>query len=145
MEPRSKTDSLVIHCSATPESMDIGVEKIREWHVDERGWEDVGYHYVIQRDGTIESARPEEMMGAHAVKANHRSIGICLIGGSNDAGDWENNFTSDQFVSLKALILNLQSKYKITYIIGHNEIEPKKECPSFNVQDWLEKENINVV
>ena len=72
-------------------------------------------------------------------------IGICLIGGSNDAGDWENNFTSDQFVSLKALILNLQSKYKITYIIGHNEIEPKKECPSFNVQDWLEKENINVV
>ena len=44
MEPRSKTDSLVIHCSATPESMDIGVEKIREWHVDERGWEDVGYH-----------------------------------------------------------------------------------------------------
>ena len=145
MEKRSKTDTLVVHCSATPASMDIGVDKIREWHVDDNGWEAVGYHHIIRRDGTLEPARPEDMMGAHAVKANHRSIGICLIGGSDAAGNWENNFEPEQFTSLKALILNLQNKYKIEYIIGHNEIEVRKECPSVNVQEWLQQENINVV
>ena len=125
--------------------MDIGVDKIREWHVDDNGWEDVGYHYVITRSGTIEPARPENMMGAHAVKANHRSIGICLIGGFDDEGNWENNFTSEQFVTLKALILNLKNKYSIEWIIGHNEIESRKDCPSFNVKEWLQQENINVV
>ena len=144
MQKRTKTDMIVIHCSATPESMDIGVEKIREWHVKERGWDDVGYHHIIRRDGTIEPARSEEYMGAHAVAVNDRSIGICLIGGSDDKGAWEQNFTPDQFTTLKALILNLQKKYGIKEIIGHYQVEPKKECPSFNVIAWLRKENIDV-
>ena len=145
MIEREKTDTLVIHCSATPADMDIGVDKIREWHVGENRWEALGYHHIIRRDGTLEPARDEMMQGAHAVKANHRSIGVCLIGGSDASGGWENNFEPEQFTSLKALILNLQNKYTIQYIIGHNEIEERKECPSFNVQEWLEQENIDVV
>ena len=144
MQKRTKTDMIVIHCSATPETMDIGVDKIREWHVKERGWDDVGYHYIITRDGTIQQARSEEYMGAHAVAVNDRSIGICLIGGSDDKGAWEQNFTPDQFTTLKALILNLQKKHGIKEIIGHYQVEPKKECPSFNVIGWLRKENIDV-
>ena len=117
MQLRTKTDTIVIHCSATPEDMDIGVEKIREWHVKERGWDDVGYHHIITRNGTLEPARSEEYMGAHAVAVNNCSIGICLIGGADDKGAWEQNFTPDQFTTLKALILNLQKKYGFNSVV----------------------------
>ena len=47
MEPRSSTEYLVVHCSATKPSMDIGLREIKRWHVDDNGWRDVGYHYII--------------------------------------------------------------------------------------------------
>ena len=142
MIKREKTDTIVIHCSATPPTMDIGVEKIREWHVDDNGWDDVGYHYVITRSGVLQKARAEEMQGAHAPAANYRSVAICMIGGSNSNGDWENNFLDPQWVTLKALLLNLIEKYEIKKIIGHYQVDDKKECPSFKVPDWLEKEGL---
>ena len=142
MIKRELTDTIVIHCSATPATMDIGVEKIREWHVDDNKWDDVGYHHIITRDGTLEPARPEEMQGSHARAVNGTSLGICLIGGSNSNGDWENNFLDPQFVTLKALLLNLIEKYEIKKIIGHYQVDDKKECPSFKVPDWLEKEGL---
>ena len=142
MIKRKLTDTIVIHCSATPETMDIGVEKIREWHVKDNGWDDVGYHHIITRDGTIEPARPEEMQGAHAPKVNHRSIAICMIGGSDANGMWSNNFTNEQWVTLKALLLNLTKKYEIKKIIGHYQVDDKKECPSFKVPEYLEENNL---
>jgi len=142
MIKRELTDTIVIHCSATPETMDIGVEKIREWHVKDNGWDDVGYHHIITRDGTIEPARPEEMQGAHAPKVNHRSIAICMIGGSDANGGWSNNFTNEQWVTLKALLLNLTKKYEIKKIIGHYQVDDKKECPSFKVPEYLEENNL---
>ena len=142
MIKREKTDTIVIHCSATPPTMDIGVEKIREWHVKDNGWDDVGYHFIITRDGTIEPARPEEMQGAHAPKVNHRSIAICMIGGSDANGMWSNNFTNEQWVTLKALLLNLTKKYEIKKIIGHYQVDDKKECPSFKVPEYLEENDL---
>ena len=142
MIKRELTDTIVIHCSATPATMDIGVDKIREWHVKDNGWDDVGYHHVITRDGTLEPARPEEMQGSHARAVNGTSLGICLVGGSNSNGDWENNFLDPQFVTLKALLLNLIEKYEIKKIIGHYQVDDKKECPSFKVPDWLVKEGL---
>jgi len=142
MIKREKTDTIVIHCSATPPTMDIGVEKIREWHVDDNGWDDVGYHYVITRSGLLQKARPEEMQGSHARSVNGTSLGCCLIGGSNASGDWENNFTDAQFVSLKSLILDLIKRYDIKKIIGHYQVDDKKECPSFKVPEWLEKNGL---
>ena len=142
MIKRELTDTIVIHCSATPPTMDIGVEKIREWHVKDNGWDDVGYHHIITRDGTIEPARPEEMQGAHAPKVNHRSIAICMIGGSDANGGWSNNFTNEQWVTLKALLLNLTKKYEIKKIIGHYQVDDKKECPSFKVPEYLEENNL---
>ena len=142
MIKRELTDTIVIHCSATPATMDIGVEKIREWHVDDNGWDDVGYHHVITRSGVLQKARPEEMQGSHARAVNGTSLGICLVGGSNSNGDWENNFLDPQWVTLKALLLNLIEKYEIKKIIGHYQVDDKKECPSFKVPDWLEKEGL---
>ena len=142
MIKRELTDTIAIHCSATPPTMDIGVEKIKEWHVKDNGWDDVGYHYIITRNGTIEPARPEEMQGAHAPKVNDRSVAICLIGGSDANGGWSNNFTDEQWVTLKALLLNLTKKYEIKKIIGHYQVDSKKECPSFDVPNWLEQNNL---
>ena len=142
MIKRELTDTIVIHCSATPPTMDIGVEKIREWHVKDNGWDDVGYHHIITRDGTIEPARPEEMQCAHAPKVNHRSIAICMIGGSDANGMWSNNFTNEQWVTLKALLLNLTKKYEIKKIIGHYQVDDKKECPSFKVPEYLEENDL---
>ena len=142
MIKRALTDTVAIHCSATPPTMDIGVEKIREWHVKDNGWDDVGYHHVIRRCGTLEPARPEEMQGAHAPKVNHRSIGVCMIGGSDTNGDWSNNFTDEQWVTLKSLLLNLTKKYEIKKIIGHYQVDDKKKCPSFNVPEYLEKNDL---
>ena len=139
MIKRELTDTIVIHCSATPDTMDIGVEKIREWHVKDNGWDDVGYHHIITRDGTIEPARPEEMQGAHAPRVNDRSVAICMIGGSDVNGGWSNNFTNEQWVTLKALLLNLTKKYEIKKIIGHYQVDSRKECPSFKVPEYLEQ------
>ena len=58
-------DYLVVHCSATPPEMDIGVEEIRRWHM-RTGGENVGYHYIIRRDGSIEKGRTDGTPGAHA-------------------------------------------------------------------------------
>ena len=142
MIKRELTATIVIHCSATPATMDIGVDIIREWHVDEIQWEAVGYHHVIRRCGTLEPARPEEMQGAHAPRVNDRSVAICMIGGSDANGMWSNNFTNEQWVTLKALLLNLTKKYEIKKIIGHYQVDDKKECPSFKVPEYLEENDL---
>ena len=71
-----KIDRIVVHCSATPASMDIGVGTIRGWHVLERGWSDVGDDFVITRDGEVQTGRPIERVGAHAKGFNKKSKGI---------------------------------------------------------------------
>jgi hypothetical protein len=74
MNPRTKTDTIVIHCAATKPSMNIGAEEIKKWHVDERGWSDIGYHFVITRDGTKELGRGLDLSGAHAKAVNGTSV-----------------------------------------------------------------------
>jgi len=141
MIPRKNTDTLVIHCAATKPSMDIGVDEITQWHKD-RGFDTIGYHYVIRRSGVVEKGREDSLQGAHAIAVNGTSIGVCMVGGVDDSLKWENNFTEAQFRSLKSLIILLKNKYPIEKIIGHYEVESKKECPSFNVQEWLDNNDL---
>ena len=146
MELRKKTDSIIIHCAATKASMDIGYKEIRKWHVEDNGWDDVGYHFIIRRNGQLEKGRPEGYSGAHAPSHNSRSIGICLVGGMADDGGPENNFTLEQFLTLKDLVNMIMDKYSdITEVLGHCDVqENKPNCPGFNVKEWLNKEAINV-
>lgn len=128
---------IIIHCSATKAKMDIGVAQIRNWHVKDNGWQDVGYHYIIRRDGILEIGRPEYKMGAHCKNHNANSIGICLVGGLSDDGKAEDNFTDVQRERLRFIIKRLQNKYSsITKITGHNEYACKS-CPCFDVQDFV--------
>ena len=144
MELRKKTDSIIIHCAATKASMDIGYKEIRKWHVEDNGWDDVGYHFIIRRNGQLEKARPEGYSGAHAPSHNSRSIGICLVGGMADDGGPENNFTLEQFLSLKDTINMVLEKYpQIKEILGHSDVQDNKpNCPGFNLKEWLNKEDI---
>jgi len=131
---------LAVHASATPPSMDIGVDEIRRWHL-KRGWLDVGYHYVIRRDGTLEEGRALDTRGAHVAHHNHRSIGICLVGGVTEESVEvaEANFTFAQYKTLKSLLDYLKDHFPNATIQGHRDFpNVAKECPSFNVQAFME-------
>ena len=92
---RQRTDYIIIHCSATPPNMDVNAKEIDRWH-RQKGWLGIGYHYVIKRDGTREVGRKLSEAGAHCIAYNHKSVGICLVGGVDVAGGKaENNFTPE--------------------------------------------------
>jgi N-acetylmuramoyl-L-alanine amidase len=129
-------DYIAIHCSATPPDMDIGVDEIREWHID-RGWSDVGYHYVIRRDGTIEKGRDEDVIGAHVKGFNGVSLGICMVGGVSERNKPDANYTASQWRSLKVLVDDLKVKYPEAKVQGHRDYpDVSKSCPCFDVIAW---------
>lgn len=133
-----KINMFVIHCAATTPSMDIGKKEIDRWH-RARGFFGIGYHFVIRRDGSLEEGRPLEKAGAHASGYNENSVGICLVGGIDEKGNPENNFTNAQWITLKRVITMLDQLYPNSKIVGHNELT-NKACPCFNVQAWLKNE-----
>lgn len=131
-------DKIIIHCSATPPDMDIGAEEIRRWHVNGNGWSDIGYHYVIKRDGMVDAGRDVEITGAHTKGHNKGSIGICMVGGIDSEGNAQNNFTRRQFKTLENMVRFMKATYKNATIHGHREFA-NKACPSFDVQKWLKE------
>lgn len=144
-----KIDELIIHCTATrPEwwedrrSEDKMLE-CKKWHTDPapkgNGWSDIGYHYLIDRDGTVTEGRPVERAGAHASGHNQHSVGISLWGGHGGDQDdkFEDNFTPEQDRALRRLIAQLRMEYPaIKTVRGHNEVSAKM-CPCFQVSKWL--------
>jgi N-acetylmuramoyl-L-alanine amidase len=141
---RSKTDYLVVHCSATPENLDVGAKEIDKWH-RAQGWACIGYHYVIRRDGTVEEGRDREVVGAHVVSANDSSVGICMVGGvdADDPKKAEDNYTEEQYTSLKKLLDELKTVYPQAVILGHRDFPGvKKACPCFDVKQWCISEDI---
>jgi len=135
-----KINMIIVHCSATTKGMDIGVQEIDAWH-KQRGFNGVGYHYVIRRDGLIEIGREHKEIGAHCKGRNARSLGICLVGGINNTGGAENNFSSVQFESLAKLLKELQRKYNVSQIQGHKDFA-NKACPCFSVEAFCVEHGI---
>lgn len=143
MQKRRTTNLIVIHCSATRPSQNIGVKEIDQWHRNPPNkWVMIGYHFVIRRDGTVEIGRPVDCIGAHVYPPagiNSRSVSICLIGGvkESDGKTPENNFTPEQWVSLNSLVDQMLIKYPNAEVDGHGNISKDRACPSFNVKEWL--------
>lgn len=137
-----KIDKIIIHCAATKPSMDIGVKEIDGWH-KQRGWKGIGYHYVIRRDGRVEKGRNNAEVGAHATNHNQTSIGICLVGGIDNQGKPESNYTSAQWAALLDLVKTVKGAYNVRSenIIGHNQVA-KKACPCFDVPKWVKENGI---
>lgn len=119
-------DMIILHCSDSNIASHDNIETIRGWHVNERGFNDVGYHYFIQSNGLIEKGRDLDKIGAHCKGKNKHSIGICLH------GKYEDDFTREQFTSLVKLIESLAIIIPNITIHGHNEFS-SKTCPVFDV------------
>ena len=120
---------IVVHCSDSDYLRHDNVDTIRQWHVEERGWSDIGYHYLITKDGEVHVCRPIERMGAHVVGYNKSSIGICLTG--------KKKFSQEQFESLRELCLELSEQFGLERfdILHHRDLDSKKTCPNFNLTD----------
>ena len=122
-----KIRKIVIHCSDSPHAHHDDISVIRSWHVNERKWSDVGYHFFIQANGNIQEGRKLYRVGAHALNHNADSIGICLHG--------RDKFTQAQFTSLRSLVRDMIQRFNLTPadVYGHYDFS-SKTCPNFDVQ-----------
>lgn len=128
-QPLRQIKEIIIHCSATDPSANFTVNDIDRWH-RQRGWNGIGYHYVVNPDGTVDHGRSELISGAHCYGHNKNSIGICYIGGLS------NNIPSDtrtvsQRHSLLLLIKALIRRYPQAKVYGHRDFT-NKACPCFD-------------
>lgn len=129
-ENSRKIDEIIVHCSATPAGRDVSAAEIRAWHL-QRGFRDIGYHYVVRTDGTVEEGRPLRQAGAHCTGHNARSIGICYVGGCDAAMRPADTRTPAQRESLLQLIGRLRAMYPGISVHGHRDYAAKA-CPSFD-------------
>ena len=124
-------NKIIVHCSATREGENYTVDTIRSWHVDGRGWSDIGYHFYIDLYGEIHKGRDISRIGAHTKGLNRNSIGICYCGGVEEDGKTPKDTRNDcQKESLLAVLRTLKAMYPEASIHGHRDYA-NKACPSF--------------
>ena len=139
---------VILHCTATPADRVLTVKEIRKWHVKERGWSDIGYHFLIHQDGTIERGRHIGKVGAHTWGNNYGSIGVAYSGGvvkkvkksldkekpkSKTTFVSKDTMTKKQEDSFRNLFTMLQVMFGELKLTGHNDYNQAKDCPSFKV------------
>ena len=129
-----KINKIIVHCSATTEGQDIKTRTIRDWHVLGNGWDDIGYHYVIELDGSLHTGRDESINGAHCKGHNSESIGICYVGGLDKNGKPKDTRTDAQKSAMLSLIKRLKTKYPDAIVYGHNDVS-SKACPCFDAKE----------
>ena len=142
---RTRTDAIVIHCSASQNKPSIDRATIAQWHRS-RGFMDIGYHFVIKTEGDVEVGRDIDVVGSHVQGHNSSTIGICMVGGVDEANRPTNNFTPEQMNSLRKLVTELKLQYPEAEVKGHRDFpNVNKECPCFDVKQWyLSKETPRV-
>ncbi|MFE3838731.1 N-acetylmuramoyl-L-alanine amidase [Pseudogemmobacter sonorensis] len=136
---------IILHCTATRPDWWAGrtsaekLAEVRRWHVTGNGWRDIGYHYLIDRDGTVVPGRPLEQTGAHVAGRNTGTIGISLFGGHGSAASdaFSDHFTPEQDRALRALVQDLRRRFPaVARVSGHNQYAAKA-CPGFSVPQWI--------
>ena len=136
-------NEIVIHCTATRADWRKGqrtstkVKEVKRWHVDGRGWSDIGYHFLIDRDGTVAKGRPIERTGAHVKGHNTGTIGVSLFGGhgGSETDSFADNFTPEQETALRGFLADMVKTYGALKVTGHNQYAAKA-CPCFSVPAW---------
>lgn len=134
---KKKPKMWTLHCTDTSDELDFTAKNIRHWHMTENGWTDIGYHYVICKDGTIEKGRPDYKQGAHVRKHNRQNLGVVWVG--------RYHLNEAQQYALLYLYNYLRIKYGIhtDSIFGHHEFDTAngKTCPNLemdDLRDWFE-------
>lgn len=152
-------NEIIIHCTATPEGQDVTVDQIRADHIKNRGFADIGYHYVVYRNGHVIEGRDVDKIGAHCTNHNAHSIGIAYVGGvENKPGvpyskqKPKDTRTLAQKAGLLSLLVDLRKLYPDAKIIGHRDTSPDlngngtvepsefiKACPCFDAKTEYRK------
>jgi len=138
---------IAVHCSATTPEMVVPISRIKDWHL-KRGFNDVGYHFYIRRDGSVELGRDLSVAGAHVKGFNSVSIGVCYEGGLNMEMQPDDNRTERQKASLIKVLTDLKKDYQNAEIKGHRDFskdrnndgkitedEWLKSCPCFDAKE----------
>ena len=127
-------NKVIVHCTATPEDRHTTVEDVRRWHLD-RGWSDIGYHFLIYLDGSLHAGRPVEKQGAHCKGYNKGSIGIAYVGGIDKVNfKPKDTRTEEQKDTLVYILEWLKIQHPDAVIHGHRDFA-NKACPSFNATE----------
>lgn len=134
-----KPTRITIHCTDSPDGRAVSIEEIRRWHTapkpEGRGWKDIGYHAVIDVDGTLSWGRPLNVEGAHVQDENEGNVGICLVG--------TRRYTPAQWDRLRRLLDDVSRTYEIRpwSIYLHSEFDTAKAqgklCPNLDVHRFL--------
>ncbi|MCP1997295.1 N-acetylmuramoyl-L-alanine amidase [Flavobacterium sp. HSC-61S13] len=144
-----KVNRIVIHCTGAKQSQTV--ESIKVFWKSSLGWNNPGYHRIISSDGTVtELAAPEQIANGVA-GYNANSYHISWIGGQNGI----DNRTIEQKCVLRQEVLRAKEMFPTAIIVGHRDLSPDlngdgvispnewtKECPSFEVKEWLKQQNI---
>jgi len=141
---RKRTDLIVVHCTATKEGQKFTAKDVDRMH-RQRGFNGIGYHFVILLDGTVEGGRPVDAIGAHVADFNSTSVGISYVGGLDKEGKAKDTRTSKQKEAMRQLLIELCKKYPEARVVGHRDLSPDKnkngrvdpherikECPCFD-------------
>ena len=145
---RRSISEIIIHCTATPEGREVSIAELTKWH-KQRGFSDIGYHYVIGLDGKIRNGRNIDIAGAHCTGHNTHSVGVVYVGGlAADGKTAKDTRTDEQKRSMLALLRRLCKMYPKAKVMGHREFSPDKNgngiiepqewikaCPSFEVSE----------
>lgn len=131
-------NKIIVHCTDTPEDRHVSVGDITQWHI-EKGYNTIGYHYVVYLDGSIHIGRPVDKKGAHCKGHNAKSIGVCYVGGRSLKGIHSDTRTDAQKEALRNLIKKLLTKYPNAKVYGHRDFAAKA-CPCFDAK--TEYENV---
>jgi len=151
---KEEIDAIVVHSSATPEGKDLDWRDINMMHV-QRGFQCIGYNFVVKLDGTVQTGRSLTIDGAHCNSKgfsgqsyNKHSIGICYVGGTDVHGKAKDTRTPEQKKALRELIAKLVKEYPIKEILGHRDTSPDlngdgvvepnewtKMCPCFDAKE----------
>ena len=137
IKSKRKINKIIVHCTATPEGKDYTVDTIRGWHL-KQGWKDIGYHYVVTRDGVIHDGRSIHEVGAHTTNHNANSIGIVYVGGlAPDGKNAKDTRTDPQREALVSIVRDLMALYglNLQQVHCHNEYAAKA-CPSFSISSF---------
>lgn len=127
-------NEIIIHCSATPCGRDVSAADIDRWH-RQRGWDGIGYHYVVRLDGSLEIGRPLDKVGAHCKGHNAHSIGVVYIGGIDEHGNNADTRTAEQRATLTTLVGFLAHSFStIRNVCGHHDYAARA-CPCFDAHE----------